>query len=70
MMCCALLSGLVLIVGPRLAIALRRARGRGGDPALRHHRPSESTAYAELLDAVDPLASDSACAAVSPQEAL
>lgn len=48
MVCCALLSGLVLVVGPRLATALSRGRRRE-DPATRH-RPPESTAYLELLD--------------------
>lgn len=49
MLCCALLSGLVLVVGPRLAIVLRRGR-RPDDPATRQ-RPAETSAYPELLDA-------------------
>ncbi|PXX71652.1 hypothetical protein DFR70_1011086 [Nocardia tenerifensis] len=48
MVCCALLAGLVLVVGPRLAAVLRRTGRRDDDPPSRD-RPAESTAYLELL---------------------
>ncbi|MFC9432233.1 hypothetical protein [Nocardia sp. NPDC057030] len=52
MLCCALLSGLALVVGPRLATALSRRRP---DIPETRHRPPETAAYLELLDASDHL---------------
>ncbi|WP_167837782.1 hypothetical protein [Nocardia altamirensis] len=48
-----LLSGLVLILGPRLASALRRSgRPDSRQPAVAH-RPLEGVAYLELLGDAD-----------------